>query len=342
MGANTATISTPSASPSSTVWGQATTLSVIVTGVQPQTASNQLSGNINFFDGLTLLNANPIPLNVISNVGTTQLTLVLRWVRTPSLPSIWATRGSPLYNPLTSAPLIVQTNKADTTSTVSAPLNMTFGVGVTVSGSVSVNPPAAGVPTGTMSFFANPGNIALGTGTLSGGSTSITVSMQLLPGNYSVFSVYNGDGNDNTSTSVTAPMQVNKNGTNGSLTTTPVGNAALNQAVTLTATFVPQSAGQGFPSGTVAFTDTTGGVIALGTATLNNQGIATLTTTAILPGLRTLTATWAGDVSYNPPAVPPTALLNVSTGTTIITLTPSPSAVPLGAVRAARLLIQWL
>ena len=207
---------------------------------------------------------------------------------------------------------------------------MNFGVGVTVSGSVSVQAPAVGTPTGTMTFWANPGNVNLGTGTLVGGSTSITVSMQLAPGSYNVFSVYNGDGNDNTSTSPNTPLQVNKNGTNGTLTTTPVGNAALNQLVTLTATYIPQNGGQGVATGLVSFTDTTGAPIALGTATLNAQGIATLNTTAIQPGVRTLTATWLGDVNYNPPAVPPTATLNVSTGTTVVTLTPSPVAVPLG------------
>ena len=79
--------------------------------------------------------------------------------------------------------------------------------------------------------------------------------MQLAPGAYNVFSVYNGDSNASVSTSVTTPLQVNKNSTNGTLTTTPVGNAALNQSVTLTAMFVPQSAGQGFPSGNVSFSD---------------------------------------------------------------------------------------
>ena len=37
VGANTATITTPTATPASTVWGQSTTLAVTVTGVQPQT-----------------------------------------------------------------------------------------------------------------------------------------------------------------------------------------------------------------------------------------------------------------------------------------------------------------
>ena len=51
-----------------------------------------------------------------------------------------------------------------------------------------------------------------------------------------------------------------------------------------------------FPSAT-----TTGAPIALGTATLNNQGIATLVTTAIQPGTRVLTATWLGDVQLQRP-----------------------------------------
>ena len=65
------------------------------------------------------MNPNPIAMNVVSNVGTAQLTLVLPvGTHTITAQFLGNTPGNPLYNPLTSAPLTVPVNKANTTSTV--------------------------------------------------------------------------------------------------------------------------------------------------------------------------------------------------------------------------------
>jgi hypothetical protein len=78
-----------------------------------------------------------------------------------------------------------------------------------------------------------------------------------------------------------------------------------------------------YPTGTVTFTDTTTGA-SLGSATLNNLGVATLSTTAITTsGANTISAVYSGDTNYTPTS---------STGTvTVATLTPTTTAVSVTA-----------
>ena len=149
----------------------------------------------------------------------------------------------------------------------------------------------------------------------------------LTVGSDTITVAYSGNANYNTGSDATQSVNVVQNSVTGTLTTSPAGTAALGQAVTLTATFIPNLSGQGTPTGTVTFTDTTSSVT-LGTGILAG-GVATLTTSAITPGAnKTITASWPGDTSFTASA--PTALLTISEGTTVVTLTPSPTAVPLG------------
>ena len=343
VGSNTATISTlTTGSTLPLVWGEPTTISVTVTGLAPQTASNMLTGSVNFYDGLTLLNASPISLSASSpgNAATATLPSQTFTVGSHTITAQYtgSLSGQPAYSALTSAPLSLQVNKAATQTLISASNNtQTFGIGDTLQAAVSVTGLAAGTPTGTVSFLSN--GTQFGSGTLVNGTASYTLVTALPVGGpyLNVTATYNGDSNDSTSNSspLSPGLTVQKNNTTGTLVTTPVSNAALNQSVTLTATIVPVNSGTGVPTGIVYFTDTTnGGSIALGSATLNGQGIASISTTAILPGVRQLTALWGispnfGDANFNYPG-PLTTTLTVSQGTTVITLTPSPTNVPLG------------
>jgi hypothetical protein len=76
------------------------------------------------------------------------------------------------------------------------------------------------------------------------------------------------------------------------------------QPVTLTATVVASVAGT--PTGTVSFTD--GGTL-LGTSSVDGSGVATMTTSSLTAGTRTILARYNGDTDFNP-----------SSGTTKVTI----------------------
>jgi hypothetical protein len=109
-----------------------------------------------------------------------------------------------------------------------------------------------------------------------------------------VFTVtYSGDTNYNTS-SGSGSQTINKAGT----TTTVVSSlnpSLFNQSVTYTATVV-QASGVPVPSGSVQFSY---GTTILGSGTVNAQGVATLSTTAMPPGVSTVIATYSGDGNYS-------------------------------------------
>src|SRR5204863_209760 len=82
-------------------------------------------------------------------------------------------------------------NPASTsTSLASAPNPSTFGDNVTLTASVTVNPPGAGSPGGSVEFF--DGASSLGTSPVSAGSAVLNTSA-LSAGAHSLTAVYSGD-----------------------------------------------------------------------------------------------------------------------------------------------------
>ena len=98
-------------------------------------------------------------------------------------------------------------NKAPTATTLSsAPNPSFFGDGVTLTATVSVPPPGAGVPTGTVTF--TDGTTVVGTSPLSpsGNATLVTAGLQV--GTHALSATYSGDGNFLSSTSASVPQLV--------------------------------------------------------------------------------------------------------------------------------------
>ena len=92
-------------------------------------------------------------------------------------------------------------NKASTTTSVSTVLITSlidngavvpFGQSVTLTATVTADPPSTAVPTGAVDFFDGATN--LGTGTLNAGTATFTTS-KLAPGRHpAIVAVYSGDG----------------------------------------------------------------------------------------------------------------------------------------------------
>lgn len=131
-------------------------------------------------------------------------------------------------------------NKAPTaTALTSAPDPSFFGDGVTFTATVSVPPPGAGLPTGTVTF--TEGAAILGTGTLNGADQATFTTAGLQVGTHTITATYGGDGDFLPSTSTPQSqlvrcMTVITGRVNGGLTvsgSTCVNNATINGGITV-------------------------------------------------------------------------------------------------------------
>ena len=160
-----------------------------------------------------------------------------------------------------------------------------------LSASVSLVPGAAadGALTGQISFF--DGSKLLGTAAINASGQATLALSTLSVGTHAISADFLGSTNYASSTSPTVSQNVQRSGTQTSLTT----NSAISLAgkpVTLQATVTGVT---GTPSGTVSFRD---GSAQLGTATLDANGTASLTTASLAAASHTITAVYAGDANF--------------------------------------------
>jgi hypothetical protein len=176
----------------------------------------------------------------------------------------------------------------------------------------------SGTPGGQVTF--NDGTTLLGSGTLTAGAASLSVS-SLSAGTHSIVASYAGDANFLGSTSAATSQTVTKTASTTSLSGSP-NPAALGQTVSLTAT-VAASSGSGIPSGTVTFSDGAGPI---GTASLDATGKAVISTSSLLAGAHNLTAAYAGDSNFLPSSGTGAQTISKSPSATTFSATPNPSS----------------
>jgi hypothetical protein len=197
--------------------------------------------------------------------------------------------GDTRYSTSTSAPL-VQSVQGASSVTLGALLNpSTVGQTVTFGVAVIPTPPAAGLPTGTVTF--RDGSTVLGSKPIVAGLTALTVS-GLAARSHSITATYEGDGVYARTTSATLSQSVRKGSTTTTLSTSST-TAPQGQGVTFTAVVQPVAPASGTPEGTVKFS---AGSTTLGTIHLS-AGTAHLTTTLAV-GHHHVTATYLGNGDY--------------------------------------------
>ncbi|WP_413809999.1 Ig-like domain-containing protein [Streptomyces sp. OE57] len=192
------------------------------------------------------------------------------------------------------------------TLVTAAPNPAVSGQSVTLT--ATVIPVGAGTPTGTVTFVVSGGPTL--TGTLSGGTVSVTAS-GLSVGAHIVTATYNGDANFTPSTGTTAVVVIQAS-TTTSVTSAP-DPSTLGQPVTFTATVTPIAPATGTPTGTVTFVISGSGGGSFTQAL--SGGMATLTLSTLGAGPHTVVAIYGGDANFLP-----------STGTDTHTVTPGPAA----------------
>ncbi|RPE37315.1 YVTN family beta-propeller protein [Streptomyces sp. Ag109_O5-1] len=308
--ADTATALTSSPDPS--VFGEAKVLTATVTAVAP--GSGTPTGSVSFLDGATVIGIGTLDGGGVATFTTSSLS-----AGTHSLTAVYAGDGS--FNGSTS-PVDTQTvNAANTTTALtSSPDPSVFGEAKVLTATVSAVAPGAGVPTGTVTFF--DGMTSLGTGTLDGSGVATLSVSNLSVGTHPLTAAYGGDTSYNGSTSPTDTQTVNAADTTTALTSSP-DPSVFGQTKVLTATVSAVAPGAGVPTGTVTFFD---GMTSLGTGTLDGTGVATLSVSNLSVGTHPLTATYAGDTSYNGSTSPiDTQTVNAADTATTLTSSPDPS-----------------
>ena len=161
-----------------------------------------------------------------------------------------------------------------------------FGQAVTVTYTVTANPPGSGTPTGNVTVSDGVNNC---TGTVAAGSCSLTLTTS---GARTLTATYAGNANFNGSVSSGASHTVNNAGTTATIASDTPDPSVVGQAVTVTYTVTATPPGSCTPTGNVTVSDGVNnctGTVAAGSCSL------TLTTA----GARTLTATYAGDANFN-------------------------------------------
>jgi hypothetical protein len=276
-----ATTTALAASPTSSVAGQAVTLTASISAQAP--GSGTPTGAVTFKDGTTTLGT-----GALSN-GVATLTTSTLSVATHSLTVSYAGNGN--FNASTSTAVSLVVKKATATAAVTAaPSPSVYGQSVTFTATVAAAAPGSGTPTGTVTF--KDGTTTLATATLSGGTARFTTST-LSVATHNVTISYAGDANFNTAISAAFSHVVNKASVTATVTSTP-NPSVFGQSVTLTATVKVVAPGTGTPTGTVTFYD---GSTSLGTGTLSS-GTATLKTTKLAVGTHNITITYAGSTNY--------------------------------------------
>ena len=282
--AATSTAVTSSLNPS--VFGQSVTFTATLTAVAPGVGTP--SGTVTFLDRGNSIGTGTLRPGGVATLSTSALSVASHTITTnyAADSNFTTSAGS-----LTGNPRVV--NKAGSSTALTSSLNPSiFGMPVTFTATITAVAPGVGTPGTTVTFL--DGGSPIGTGTLSGGTTTFSASA-LAVGNHTITAAYNGDGNFNTSTgSLTGnPQVVNKANTSTAVTSS-LNSSAFGQSVTFTATITAVEPGTGTPTGTVTFSD---GSTSIGSGMLSG-GTATFTTSALTAGSHTITTSYGGDGNF--------------------------------------------
>ena len=241
------------------------------------------SGSVAFQNGSTALGSATLNSSGVATLSTTSLP-----IGTPSITAAYA--GNASFSASISAALAVMVQPPTTTTTLTgAPATATFGSSVALTATVTA-PPGDGTPSGSVTF-QNSG-ASLGKVPLNASGVAILNTTSLPAGSLAITAVFGGSPSFAASTSSVFTVTIQPGATATALTATPT-TVVTGGSVALTAT-VTGPAGTGPPTGTVSFFN---GRAAIGTASLNGSGVATLSTTSLPVGSLPITATYVGSAS---------------------------------------------
>jgi hypothetical protein len=202
-----------------------------------------------------------------------------------------------------------------TTTTLASSQNPS-AYGQSVSFRATVSAQSGGNPTGTVTF--SDGRSTLGTVSLVNGSASLSLS-GFTVGSHSISASYTGDSGFSPSSSALTQI-VNPVATTTAVAVSP-NPSVFGQSIAITATV---TSGAGIPTGSVTFND---GATELAVGPLNGSGQAVFSTSALVSGPHTITASYggAGNFAVSTSNAVALAVNRASTITSISAQNPNPS-----------------
>ncbi|MEQ1768810.1 MAG: Ig-like domain repeat protein [Devosia sp.] len=254
------------------------------------------------------------PQNVaLDGSGVATLTTSTLTVATHSVVANYG-GGGPL-DPSTSTQLNQVVNEAPTTTTVvGVPNPSVWGQPVTVTATVTANPPSSGTPTGTITFTDSYGLNVIVALVAGQASATVTASSGI------VTATYNGQDPRFLYGSGTVLLTVNPANSNVAVSVSP-NPSVLGQSVTVTAAIAAAAPGSGTPAGgSVTFTGPGG----LNTTVALSGGTASFTSTTLQPGIITAAFT-SGDTNFNNGSGTATFANAIGDSTTTLSTSPNPS-----------------
>ncbi|MGI4831185.1 MAG: beta strand repeat-containing protein, partial [Janthinobacterium lividum] len=285
---------------------QANSATTLVSNANPLTQGNALSltatvtsdspnagGQMNFYDGSSLLGSAALNANGSASFSATNLTL-----GTHVLTAIYA--GDTNHAGSTSSPLseLVVQGSAATLNSSNNPSasgqNVTFTAQIYAAKGTSTT-----AATGTVSFRDN--GTLLAAVPLNGSGAASFATDALTVGTHTITVTYAGDTNY-AATGAQLTQTVTESSTQVALSAS-ANPGTYGQPLSLSATVTSNG---GLPTGEVNFTD---GKANLGSAQLNGNGIAVFTLTTLSPGAHTIVASYVGDGKASPSASSPLALV---------------------------------
>lgn len=271
--ATTITLTEPQ--PTTAYANQLTSLSA---SILPATSLN--TGSVTFYEGATAIGTAPTSASLaqksisFATAGTHTVSASYNGFNTSTASS--STTTSVSVNVL---PQYVTTTTIGATANP-ASVNQSFNLTANVMGS-------GPIPTGIVTF--KDGAITLGAANLVAGNANYSVSFPTT-GSHIFTAVYGGDTPNAISTSVALPLTINtKSISTVSLTATP-------NPVSVNGTLILSAIATAGTTGTITFKDSEA---TLGTATLV-EGRATVTTSLASAGLHYVSASYAGNKTFNP------------------------------------------
>ena len=289
--AKAGTTTTATASLPVSALGQTVSLSASVAANGPSAAPIN-SGFVKFMQGAISLNG-PTGTPVTSGVATFATSGLLAGI--DSITAIYSGAGN-FNGSSASAPLVQDVYQANLNVTSSLAGGSVYGQPVTFTANMTSTPLTTGTLAGGLITFVN-GATVLGTGVVTGSVTSYTASLtttvtptvQLAAGADKIYVDY-----DLATLGASAPKSLfitqNVGAAHAAITLTIPGSSFFGQPVTFSAAVSAAAPSAGVPIGAVVFKD---GKTVLGTGVLNASGVATFTTTNLVVGNHSITASLA-------------------------------------------------
>ncbi|MCI0461199.1 MAG: Ig-like domain repeat protein [Gemmataceae bacterium] len=202
-------------------------------------------------------------------------------------------------NTNSASPFVQQVIRAATSVGLSRnPTPSVYGQPVTVTAAISVTPPGAGLPTGSLTFKVDGNDVPTSPGNVDATGKASVVFTTLGAGSHIVAASYGGDGSFEPSNSANFTLVIDKANTSVAVAAAPSATV-FGQPVTFTATVSAVPPGAGLPTGPVTFYDgpsTTGRN--LGTLNLDGNGTASLQVSSLTAAIHTITVAYSGDSNF--------------------------------------------